>query len=69
MNLFETWDASVSYFHCRNMIPITIRHTRDEMTGPSSDDWILLSLRLQPLLTTLSDNTIAISHPLNHSSH
>jgi hypothetical protein len=36
--------------------------TRDEMTGSSSDDWILLALWLQPLLITLSHNTIAIPH-------
>jgi hypothetical protein len=35
-----------------------------EMTGSSSDDWILLSVRLQPLLITLSHNTIAIPHTL-----
>jgi hypothetical protein len=34
------------------------------MTGSSSDDWILLVLRLQPLLITLSHNSIAILHIL-----
>jgi hypothetical protein len=38
--------------------------TRDEMTGSSSDDWILLALLLQPLLITLNHNTIAIPHTL-----
>jgi hypothetical protein len=32
------------------------------MTGSSSNDWILLALRLQPLLITLNHNTIAIPH-------
>jgi hypothetical protein len=35
--------------------------TRDDMTGSSSDDWILLAVRLQPLLITLNHNTIADS--------
>jgi hypothetical protein len=30
------------------------------MTGSSSDDWILLALRLQPLLITLTYSAIAI---------
>jgi redox-regulated HSP33 family molecular chaperone len=34
------------------------------MMGSSSDDWILLALRLQHLLITLSHNTIADSHHL-----
>jgi hypothetical protein len=34
------------------------------MTGSSSDDWILLALRLQPLLITLNHNAIAIPHTL-----
>jgi hypothetical protein len=38
--------------------------TRDEMTGSSSDDWILLAVRLQPFLITLNHNTIAILHIL-----
>jgi hypothetical protein len=32
--------------------------------GSSSDDWILLAVRLQPLLITLSHNTIAILQTL-----
>jgi hypothetical protein len=28
--------------------------TRDEMTGSTSDDWILLALWLQPLVITLT---------------
>jgi hypothetical protein len=38
--------------------------TRDEMTGSSSDDWILLALWLQPLLITLHHNPITIPHTL-----
>jgi hypothetical protein len=38
--------------------------TRDEMTGSSSDDWILLTLQLQPPVITPSHNLIAISHTL-----
>jgi hypothetical protein len=38
--------------------------TRDEMTGSSSVDWILLSLRLQPFLITLSHNTNDIPYIL-----
>jgi hypothetical protein len=38
--------------------------TRDGMTGSSSDDWILLSLRLQPLLITIGHHTIVIPHIL-----
>jgi hypothetical protein len=38
--------------------------TRDEMTGSSSDDWILLALWLHPLLVTLSHNPVAILHIL-----
>jgi hypothetical protein len=38
--------------------------TRDEMTGSSSDDSILLALWLQSLLITFNHNTIAISHTL-----
>jgi hypothetical protein len=34
------------------------------MTGSSSDDWILLALRLQPLSITLNHNAIAILHTL-----
>jgi hypothetical protein len=34
------------------------------MTGSSSDDCILLVLRLKPLLITLNQNTIAILHTL-----
>jgi hypothetical protein len=34
------------------------------MTGSSSDDWILLALRLQPLLITLNHKAIAIPHTL-----
>jgi hypothetical protein len=34
------------------------------MTGSSSDDWILLALRLQPLLITLNHSDIADSHHL-----
>jgi hypothetical protein len=40
------------------------RGTRDEMTGSSSDDWILLALQLQPLLITFNHNAIAIPHTL-----
>jgi hypothetical protein len=40
------------------------RGTCDEMTGSSSDDWILLELRLQPLLITLTYSAIAYSHTL-----
>jgi hypothetical protein len=36
------------------------------MTGSSSDDWILLALRLQPLLITRKHNTVAIPHTLVH---
>jgi hypothetical protein len=39
--------------------------THDVMTGSSSDDCILLALRLQPLLITLNRNTIAIPHTFN----
>jgi hypothetical protein len=39
--------------------------TRDEMTGSSSEDWILLVLRLQPLLITVSHNKNAILHTSN----
>jgi hypothetical protein len=35
-----------------------------KMTGSTSEDWILLSLQLQPLLITLSHNTNAIPHIL-----
>jgi hypothetical protein len=38
--------------------------THDKMMGSSSDDWILLSLRLQPLLIMHSHNTNAIPHTL-----
>jgi hypothetical protein len=38
--------------------------TRDEMTGSSSDDWILLALRLQLLSITRNYNAIAIPHTL-----
>jgi hypothetical protein len=34
------------------------------MTGSSSDDWILLVLRLQVLLITLNYNAMAILHNL-----
>jgi hypothetical protein len=34
------------------------------MTGSSLDDWILLALRLQPLLITLKKNAIDIPHTL-----
>jgi hypothetical protein len=42
--------------------------TRDEMTGSSSDDWILLALWLQPFLITLTYNAIAIPHTLQSLS-
>jgi hypothetical protein len=48
---------------CRINVTI-VTCTRDEMTGSSSDDWILLALRLQPLLITLNHNAIAIPHTL-----
>jgi hypothetical protein len=35
-----------------------------EMTGSHSNDWILLELRLQPVLITLNHNAIAILHTL-----
>jgi hypothetical protein len=35
-----------------------------KMTGSSSDDWILLALRLQPLSIALNHNAIAILHIL-----
>jgi hypothetical protein len=42
--------------------------TRDEMTGSSSDDWILLVVQLQPLLVTII--TLSQFHTFyNHSSH
>jgi hypothetical protein len=34
------------------------------MMGSSSDDWILLAVRLQPLLVTLTHSAIAIPHTL-----
>jgi hypothetical protein len=34
------------------------------MTGSSSDDWILLALRLQSILITHNHNTIAILYTL-----
>jgi hypothetical protein len=37
------------------------------MTGSSSDDWILLALRLQPLLVTLNHNAITIPHTVAHA--
>jgi hypothetical protein len=37
-----------------------VRCTGDGMTGSSSDDSILLAVRLQPLLITLNHNAIAI---------
>jgi hypothetical protein len=43
--------------------------TRDEMTGSSPDDWILLAVRLQPLLITLDHNTVAISHTFSITLH
>jgi hypothetical protein len=42
---------------------------RDGMTGSSSDDSILLVLRLQPLLITLNHNNIAISHTFSITPH
>jgi hypothetical protein len=39
------------------------------MTGSSSDDWILLALRLRPLLITLNPNAIAIPHTFTNTLH
>jgi hypothetical protein len=38
--------------------------TRDEISGSSSDDWILLALWLQPLVITVTHSAIAIPHIL-----
>jgi hypothetical protein len=40
----------------------------DNMMGSSLDDWILLALRLQPLVITLNHNAITIPHTFNHST-
>jgi hypothetical protein len=40
--------------------------THREVTGSILDDWILLSLRLQPLLMTLSHNTNGSPHILQY---
>jgi hypothetical protein len=42
--------------------------TRHEMMVSSSDDWILLAVRLQPLLITIHHSTIVIPHILQ-SAH
>jgi hypothetical protein len=41
-----------------------MRGIRDEMTGSTSDGWIVLGLRLQSLLITLIHNTVAVLHAL-----
>jgi hypothetical protein len=38
------------------------------MTGSSSDDWILLGLRLQPLLITLNYKAISVLHNLQSTA-
>jgi hypothetical protein len=48
---------------CVRVVRLTI------MTGFSSDGWILLALRLQPLLMTLNHNTIAVPHTSSSSLH
>jgi hypothetical protein len=62
--------------HIYVVIIVTCRvGTRNEMTGSSSDDWILLAVWLQPFLITLNHNPIAIPHSLQslftltHSVH
>jgi hypothetical protein len=50
---------TITYIYCH-----VYEGTRDVMTGSSSDDWILLALRLQSLLITLNLNTIAIRQTL-----
>jgi hypothetical protein len=39
------------------------------MTGSISGNWILLALRLQPLLITLNPNAIAIPHTFTNTLH
>jgi hypothetical protein len=55
-------------FHWIFVVIISTVHivmcTCGEMTGSSSDDWILLTLWIQPLLITLSHNTVVILHIL-----
>jgi hypothetical protein len=50
-------NSRVDIFTCK-VVLVTI------MTGSSSDDWILVAVRLQPLLITLSHSSVAILHIL-----
>jgi hypothetical protein len=50
-----------SYKHLQSVL-LRVGVTRDDMTGSSSDDWILLAFRLQPL--NHNHNAIAIPHTL-----
>jgi hypothetical protein len=52
----------------KNRIYVTcMAGTRDEMTGSSTDDRILLALWLQSLSIPLNHNPIAIAHSLRYS--
>jgi hypothetical protein len=58
----------MNYLICLKILVIVLSRVRGVhvtiMTGSSSDDWILLALRLQVHLITLNYNAIPIIHTL-----
>jgi hypothetical protein len=63
--LYLSFNISCSFpYFILYLFFFVLSRVRGTRTGSSSDDWILLVLRVQPLLITLNHNAIAVLHTL-----